>query len=173
MANHLSWYDTVLFPSTVYVKILLEFLIQHHSTTKLNKKVFFYVVSYSSFLVMISTSLVSCMWKLFFARKKIHNFSPSSLKIKSVSFLIKWFINDSFYSKLILLRFQVLNWENRYKRSFKSHSEFRSSPPDVSLWKNVPKICRKFTGEHPCWSAISINLGLTLLKLHFSKGVLF
>ena len=41
----------------------------------------------------------------------------------------------------------------------------RSSPPDVFLGKVVLKICRKFTGEHPCRSAIS-------KKLHFDMGVL-
>ena len=55
------WYDTVLFPSPGYVKILLEFLIQHNSTTELNKKVSFHAVSYSRLLVMISSSLISCM----------------------------------------------------------------------------------------------------------------
>ena len=35
---------------------------------------------------------------------------------------------------------------------------FRSSPPEVFLGKGVLKICRKFTGEHPCRSAVSIKL---------------
>ena len=50
MANHLCCYDTVLFLSTGYVKNLLEFLSQHNSSTKLNKILFFHVVSYSSLL---------------------------------------------------------------------------------------------------------------------------
>ena len=33
----------------------------------------------------------------------------------------------------------------------------RSSPPEVLLGKGVLKICRKFTGQHPCWSVISIE----------------
>ena len=85
MANHLSWYDTVLLPSTGSVKTLLEFLIQH-SSHKSNKKVSFDAVNYSSLLVMISNSLVF-LCKLFFARKKICNFSSSSLKIECVFFL--------------------------------------------------------------------------------------
>ena len=32
----------------------------------------------------------------------------------------------------------------------------RSSHPDLFLGKGVLKICNKFTGEHPCRSAISI-----------------
>ena len=34
----------------------------------------------------------------------------------------------------------------------------RSSHPEVFLEKGVLKICSKFTGEHPCRSAISIKL---------------
>ena len=44
---------------------------------------------------------------------------------------------------------------------------FRSSQPEVFLGKVVQKICSKFTGEHPCRSCFA-----TLLKLHFSMGVL-
>ena len=32
------------------------------------------------------------------------------------------------------------------------------SHPAVFLEKSVLKICSKFTGEHPCWSVISITL---------------
>ena len=32
------------------------------------------------------------------------------------------------------------------------------SHPAVFLGKSVLKICSKFTGEHPCWSVISITL---------------
>ena len=35
---------------------------------------------------------------------------------------------------------------------------YRSSHPEVFLWKDVLKICAKFTGEHACWSVISIKL---------------
>ena len=34
----------------------------------------------------------------------------------------------------------------------------RSSPPEVFLEKGVLKLYRKFTGEHPCRSVISIKL---------------
>ena len=37
-------------------------------------------------------------------------------------------------------------------------SLFRSSHPMVFLEKGVLEICGKFTGEHPCWSVISIKL---------------
>ena len=41
---------------------------------------------------------------------------------------------------------------------------FRSSRPEVFLEKDVLKICSRFTGEHPCRSAISIKLQATLFK---------
>ena len=37
-------------------------------------------------------------------------------------------------------------------------SYFRSSHPDVFLGKGVLKLCSKFTGEHPCRSAISVKM---------------
>ena len=37
-------------------------------------------------------------------------------------------------------------------------SSIRSSPPELFLGKGVLKICSKFTGQHPCRSAISIKL---------------
>ena len=120
MANHLSWYDTVFIPSTVYVTILLEFLIQHNSTTKLNKKYSFaWYVTVVYLWRLVVHWLVVCEGYCLYV-KKIYNFLSSILNIKCVFFLTKWFINDSDYSKLILLRFQVLNLKKRYKRSFKS-----------------------------------------------------
>ena len=38
----------------------------------------------------------------------------------------------------------------------KCSGNFRSIPPVVFLGKGVLKICSKFTGEHPCRSAISV-----------------
>ena len=52
---------------------------------------------------------------------------------------------------------------------------FRSSHPEVFLGKGVLKICSKFTGEHPCRSAISIKLlckntsGRLLLSVSYEK----
>ena len=46
-----------------------------------------------------------------------------------------------------------------------SNSMARSSRPDVFLRKGVPKICSKFTGEHPCRSAISIKLLCNFIEI--------
>ena len=39
-----------------------------------------------------------------------------------------------------------------------NYNNYRSSRPEVFLVKGALKICRKFTGEHPCRSVISIKL---------------
>ena len=41
----------------------------------------------------------------------------------------------------------------------------RSSHPQVFLGKGVLKICSKFTGEHPCQSAISIKLLCNFIEI--------
>ena len=70
IANHLSCYDTVLFPSRDYVKTLLEFVIQHSSSTKLNKKISFHAVIYSRLLEMINNSLLVVSASYFLHVKK-------------------------------------------------------------------------------------------------------
>ena len=44
---------------------------------------------------------------------------------------------------------------------------FKSSPPEVFLGKGVPKISNKFTGEHPCRSAISKRLQSNFIEIAF------
>ena len=47
---------------------------------------------------------------------------------------------------------------------------FRSSRPEVFLRKGVLKICKKFTGEHPCRSVISIKLLCNFIEITFWHG---
>ena len=47
---------------------------------------------------------------------------------------------------------------------------FRSSHPKVFLRKGALKICSKFTGEHPCRSAISIKLQSIFIKIALRHG---
>ena len=49
-------------------------------------------------------------------------------------------------------------------------SSFKSSRPEVFLGKGVVKICRKFTGEHPCQSAISIKLLCNIIEIILWHG---
>ena len=46
----------------------------------------------------------------------------------------------------------------------------RSSPPEVLLRRGVLKICSKFTGEHPCRSAISIKLLCNFIEVALRHG---
>ena len=46
----------------------------------------------------------------------------------------------------------------------------RSNPPEVFLGKGVVKICRKFTGEHPCRSVISIKLLYNIIDITLWHG---
>ena len=46
----------------------------------------------------------------------------------------------------------------------------RSSRPEVFLGKGVLKICSKFTGEHPCQSAISIKLQSNFFEIALRHG---
>ena len=55
---------------------------------------------------------------------------------------------------------KILLWSKSYFLPlFKINlSIHRSSPSEVFLGKGVLKMCSKFTGEQPCWSAISKKL---------------
>ena len=46
----------------------------------------------------------------------------------------------------------------------------RSSHPKVFLEKDVLEICRKFTGEHRCRSAISIKLRSNFIEITLRHG---
>ena len=46
----------------------------------------------------------------------------------------------------------------------------RSSPLEVILRKVVLKLCSKFTGEHPCWSRISIKLQSNFIEIALWQG---
>ena len=46
----------------------------------------------------------------------------------------------------------------------------RSSHQEVFLGKGVLKTCSKFTGEHPCWSAISIKFQSNFIEIALRHG---
>ena len=58
----------------------------------------------------------------------------------------------------------TLFWNHINK--FKVLSYFSSSHPEEFLIKGVLKICSKFTGEHPCRSAISISNFIEIALRH-------
>ena len=60
-------------------------------------------------------------------------------------------------------RFQVL-------KTYISKSRSLSSHPEVFLGKGFLKIYNKFTGEHPCWSVISIKLQSNFIEIALHHG---
>ena len=54
--------------------------------------------------------------------------------------------------------------------TFSSKEKIRSSHLEVFLGKVVPKIYIKFTGEHPCYSAISITLQCNFIEIALWYG---
>ena len=65
-----------------------------------------------------------------------------------------------------------INWKKLYVSHTPEHcaSKFRSSHPKVFLRVGVQKICCKFTGEHPCRSAISIKLQSNFIDIVLWDG---
>ena len=68
---------------------------------------------------------------------------PTQIRI----FVISWTHN----SKCVMV-YQIESFKSWYK-SINGFWSYRNSHPEVFLGKLVLKICSKFTGEHPCWSA--------------------
>ena len=68
----------------------------------------------------------------------------------------------TFHPKSLLI-FALIHFQKAYQRFA------RSSPSKVFLGKCVLKICRKFTGEHPCWSLISIKLRRNFIEITLSR----
>ena len=69
---------------------------------------------------------------------------------------------------------QHQNYKNRGKSFptflFLSLRKVKSSRPEVFLRTGVLKICSKFTGKHPCRSAISIKLQSDLIETALRHG---
>ena len=53
---------------------------------------------------------------------------------------------------------------------YRTLSIIRSSSPKVFIGKGVLKICSRFTGEHPCWSVISIKLQSNIIQITLRHG---
>ena len=63
------------------------------------------------------------------------------------------------------INIQILWWRGRLIWNI-----YRSSRPEVLLGKGVLKICSKFTGEHPCRSAISAKLLCNFIEIALRNG---
>ena len=58
---------------------------------------------------------------------------------------------------------------NYFKKEFRHHI-FENSHSEVFLRKDVLKICTKFTGQHPCRSAISTKLQSNFIEITLRHG---
>ena len=54
--------------------------------------------------------------------------------------------------------------------AFLVYSYYKYSRPEVFLRKGLLKICRKFTGEHPCRSVISIKSLCNFMEIAHQHG---
>ena len=114
-------------------------------------------------------------WKLSLACfTKLLVLQPSP-KFKSKHLTLLWSsdVSRSFFKGL--KRFFRMGVSCVYKKYMTSFE--RSSLTEVFLGKGVLKICSKFTGEHPCRSAILIKLlcnfiEITLRHRHFPVDLL-
>ena len=57
----------------------------------------------------------------------------------------------------------------KFQNSWSSEYD-RSSPPELFSGKGVMEISSKFTGEHPCWSVISIKLLFNFIEITLRHG---
>ena len=72
-----------------------------------------------------------------------------------------------------LLFFSKTNFSRTARQKAENKNKLRtnrSSRPEVFLRKDVLKMCSKFTGEHPCRSAISIKLLCNFIEIALRRG---
>ena len=85
--------------------------------------------------------------RLHYQQDEGHNrMSLQFIQLQTVTYWCKSFLQNVSSSALL------------YGACIQILQTFRSSRPEVFLGKGVLKICSRFTGEHPCRSAISIKL---------------
>ena len=90
---------------------------------------------------------------------------PCSVSFVQVFFFVK--IHLCIELSYITFWHSSRNWSGNLLRFsfFSACMHFKSTRQKVFLWKGVLKICSKFTGEHPCRSAISKNLHNNFIEM--------
>ena len=89
--------------------------------------------------------------------------------VKEVLFLFTFIKGLSLKPDLIYVSI-IKIWKQLLWQSYQIKGEYRSSCPEVFLGKGVLKICSNFTGEHPCWSLISIKLLCNFIEITLRHG---
>ena len=79
-----------------------------------------------------------------------------------------WVISGLVYSKMI----DTSNFAQEGRSFVRVIGTWKdkSSHSEVFCWKGVLKICSKFTGEHLCWSGISIKLLCNFIEIVLRYG---
>ena len=78
--------------------------------------------------------------------------------------LFIWSLSSFSYHQFFELKYAILNDQSTV------YLQFRSRHPEVFLEKGILKIYSKFTGEHSCWSAISIKLLCNFIEIALRHG---
>ena len=71
---------------------------------------------------------------------------------------LKTLYEKGFFSRDCILMIDEMYLQRSTQYQSREYARVRSSHPEVFLRKGFLKICSKFTGAHPCRSAISIKL---------------
>ena len=105
--------------------------------------------------------------KNYFVLTGHQNITSHDLQIDGIDFTnsVKAMFPRDFAGKVNKFLCQNSNYQRSLIRQI-----FRSSSPEVFLGKGVLKICSKFTGEHPCRSAISIKLQSNFIEIALRHG---
>ena len=86
-------------------------------------------------------------------------------------FLTKLYFSTKYSCPSSLVAWTITLHEAYLKElAFFEKTYYRSSHSEVFLRKGVLKISSKFTGEHPCRSAISIKLQSNFIEIVFRHG---
>ena len=85
---------------------------------------------------------------------------PLSILFQAISTFNSYLNAKSFNMFLTLWQLFEVRWFY-----FSVRCKVTSSLPEVFLKKGVPKICSKFTGEHPCQTVVSIKLQSNFIEI--------
>ena len=85
-----------------------------------------------------------------------------------------------FYEKIFSFYILLINQKSssfptrpkfqKKKIEISQERKYRNNRPEVFLRKNVLKICRKFAGENPCRSVISMKLLCNFIEIALRRG---
>ena len=90
-----------------------------------------------------------------------------------------WLVYEKYFKEInqnqvtllcIVCKVSSSDFEPRQSYLERFHETFRSGQSEVFLRKGILEICRKFTGEQPCRSMISIKLFCNFIEIALRLG---